>query len=266
MAHQDDLGGKLTDRYDREARAYRELWAPILRAAALGLLREFAGARPHRIVDVGTGVGSLLHDVRTAFPDALVMGVDRSSGMLALAPAEFPLAVMDAGRLAIPSGRVDLVLMVFMLFHLEDPVVGLREARRALRRGGQLGALTWAGDLESPASRTWTERLDAHGAAEADPAAAARHESVDTPEKMESLLRAAGFTFERSWTEELVTTIELDHLIRLKTSLGCSKTRFDSLAPDAREECEAGARLRMERLAPEDFVARGRIVYSVASA
>jgi hypothetical protein len=81
---------------------------------------------------------------------------------------------------------------------------------------------------------------------------------------MEALHRAAGFRAVRSWSEELLHTIEREHLLRLRTSLGSAKPRFDSLAPDAQAACVAAARVRMERLPPEGFVARARIVYSVA--
>ena len=262
----DSPAEKLTDRYNREAHAYRELWAPILRIAGLGLLRELAPTPVQRMLDVGTGVGALLQDLRAAFPGASVLGVDRAHGMLKLAPNAFPRAVMDARQLAIAPASADLVLMVFMLFHLEEPMDGLREAHRVLRRGGRVGTLTWGGDLESKATQIWTECLDAHGAAPADPALAARHDAVDAPEKMETLLQSAGFTSPRCWADDLVATMDLEHLLRLRTSMGSGKPRFDSLDPPAREACVATARRRMGRLADQEFVARGKVVYAVATA
>jgi SAM-dependent methyltransferase len=262
---QDALTEKLTDRYNREAHTYRDLWSPILRTAGLRLLPELADTPVQRIVDVGTGVGSLLPDLRESFPGAFVLGVDRAKGMLELAPRGVPLAVMDARQLALPPASVDLVLLTFMLFHLEKPEDGLREARRVLRHGGRVGTVTWGGELESNATRIWTECLDAHGAVTADPATETRHASVDTPEKMETLLRNSGFTSPHSWADDLVSTLDLEHLLRLRTSMGSAKPRFDSLDPLTREACMANARHRMEGLACEDFVARGRIVYAVAS-
>ena len=262
----DNLAKALTDRYDREAGAYRELWAPILRKAGLRLLGELVGTSVERVLDVGTGVGALLPDLGTTFRGAFVVGVDRSHGMVALGPAGISRAVMDARELAVRPESIDRVLMVFMLFHLVNPLDGLREARRVLRDGGRLGAVTWGGELESKATRIWTECLDAHGATSPDPATTTRHDHVDTPNKMETLLRDAGFASERCWTDDLVWTIEAEHLIRLKTSLGSSKPRYDSLDPLVREACVAEARERMSELAPDDFVAEGKVIYSVGFA
>jgi SAM-dependent methyltransferase len=172
---------------------------------------------------------------------------------------------MDAERLALRAASVDVVLMAFMLFHLDRPIEGLREARRVLRAAGRLGSLTWAGELESTATRVWTECLDAHGAVPADPSLATRHEPVDRPDKVEALLVQAGFASVRSWEDQLVCTLDAEHLVRLKTSMGSSKPRFDSLSAAAREACVTEARLRMQALAPADFVARGAVVCAVAS-
>lgn len=260
----DDRAGKLADRYNREAPAYRDLWAPVLRVAGWRLLRELENAGVRRAVDVGTGVGLLFEDLRAVFPAAFVFGIDRSRGMLLLAPTGLPCVVGDASQLPVVSDSVDLAVFAFVLFHLERPEEGLREARRILRAGGWVATVTWGNDIESNATRIWTACLDEHGAAEPDPGTQARHEAVNTPEKMELLLRGMGFTFVRAWTEDLVSTIGLEHLLSLRTRMGSEKARFDSLADAAREACVASARRRMEALPAEDFVVRGQVVYSVA--
>ena len=254
---------QLVERYDREASAYAELWAPVLRAASLKLLPQLAG-RVERVLDVGSGVGTMLPDLARAFPGAQVIGIDRSRGMLALASRSFGRAVMDAGRLAVRDGSLDRVLMFFMLFHLESPAQGLCEARRVLRPGGLAGIITWASELESPAIDIWAECLDAHGAAEADPSAVSRHDRVDSTGKIEALLSEAGFFDSRCWVEELVHRVDAEHLIRLRTSLGSMKSRFDGLAPKAQAACLADARDRLKAMPVEAFLARAQLIYSVA--
>jgi ubiquinone/menaquinone biosynthesis C-methylase UbiE len=253
----------LAARYGREAAVYRELWSPILRKAAARLVGELRGGHVARVLDVGTGVGSLLPDLRAAFPAAFVIGVDRSPGMIGLAPAELPRAIMDARQLALPSVSVDRVILAFVLFHLEQPLAGLREARRVLRAGGRVGTLTWAATLESKATRIWNECLEHHGAVAPDPATQTRHEDVDTPKKMTKLLDDAGFASIRSWAETLLSHIGADHLIRLRTSMGSCKPRFDSLDTRAQADCVAEARHRLKGLAPEDFMARGKIIHAL---
>src|SRR5262245_29396374 len=70
----DDSARTITDRYDREALDYRELWAPILRQAGASLIGRLAAEPARRIVEVGAGVGTLLPDVRAAFPAAVIVG------------------------------------------------------------------------------------------------------------------------------------------------------------------------------------------------
>ena len=256
---------ELTRRYDRDALAYRQLWAPVLRPAGRRLLREFAPRAVERALDVGAGVGSLFTDWKELCPSASVVGVDRSPGILALAPVAMPRVIADARGLPFPAASVDLVTLIFMLFHLPDPQSALLEARRVIRPGGAVGTLTWSTELASVAHTLWTDCLDAHGAPPPDPATAARHESVDTPEKMEALLRAAGFLTTRAWAGELACTLEIESLIELKTRMGSERMRFDGLTESSREACVAAARRGLATLAPSDFAARATIVYAVAN-
>ena len=256
---------KLTARYDADSTAYRELWAPTLRLASVPLVRELPAAGVRRLVDIGAGVGALWPELRSAFPGARLLGIDRSHGMLRLAPSDVPRVVSDARALPVESDRVDLAVLVFMLFHLERPGDALREARRIVRPGGTVGTITWGVDLASPATRLWTACLDEHGAAPSDPVTQARHELVDTPDKMSALLRSAGFETVRAWTDDIVTVMVLEHLVALKTRMGSEKARFDSLDTAARGSCIVEARRRLGNLTPSDFTARGTIVYAVAS-
>src|ERR1700687_1690034 len=142
----DDRDRKLVERYNAHAAAYQELWAPTLRLASVQLVRAVAGRPIRRVIDIGTGVGALWPDLRTALPDAFLLGVDRSAGMLGLAPPEMVRVVADARSLPLATASVDLALLVFMLFHLADPIDGIREARRVIRPGGFVGTATCGGE------------------------------------------------------------------------------------------------------------------------
>jgi ubiquinone/menaquinone biosynthesis C-methylase UbiE len=261
----DERDRQLVERYDAQAAAYQELWAPTLRLASVQLVRELAGKPIRRVIDVGTGVGALWFDLRTALPAAFLLGVDRSTGMLRLAPPQMARVVADARDLPLSSASVDLALLVFMLFHLADPLSGIREVRRVVRPDGFVGTVTWGTDLASPATLIWTGCLDEYGAAPPDPLTQARDELLNTPEKMAALLRAGGFETSRVWADDLVTVISLEHLLQLKTRMGREKARFDSLDGATQATCVAQARQRLQKLAPADFVATGKIVYAVAS-
>jgi ubiquinone/menaquinone biosynthesis C-methylase UbiE len=267
----DPLTAKTAERYNHTASAYRDLWAPVLRIAGQRLLHELAAAQAppaQRIVDVGTGAGTLMPDILATFPQASLIGIDRSPGMLALAPRgdrRIVCAVADARELPLPSASVDLVLMVFMLFHVPDPADGVREARRVLRSGGRIATVTWGSDFDSNAGRAFIACLDEHGAAAPDPAGQTRHEPLNTGEKVRDLLRATGFNSARGWEEELVYRFEIDHLLELRTHVGSERARFESLSAEARQACLASARRRMQAMGPDDFVASGEVVYAVAS-
>lgn len=229
------------------------------------MVEELASQPAERILDVGAGTGALLEDWRACFPAATFTGLDRSAGMLALAPDSMGRLLGDARRLPLRDASVDLVAFMFMLFHLPDPETALAEARRVLRSGGRVATVTWGRDLSSPAHAAWTACLDAHGAVAADAAAATRHEMVDEPGKVATLLRQAGFATVRAWQEERAEPIDAEFLIGLKTRMGGEKARFDSLSPEAREVCVAEARRALGRLEPASFQARCQIVYAMAS-
>src|SRR6266542_4069339 len=102
MAERDsgDPQSRLAKSYSEDAEAYLRLWAPVLHPHGLALLGELAIERARRVLDLGTGVGSLLPDIRERASAGFVVGIDRSEGMLALAPWNTNLAVMDGSRLA----------------------------------------------------------------------------------------------------------------------------------------------------------------------
>lgn len=260
----DPLSRQLTERYNRDSDAYRELWAPVLHQAGCVLVKELLPHPARRVLDLGTGAGTLLPALQATFPGARVAGLDLSPGMLALASPGFARLLGDAARLPVASESLDVVVMAFMLFHLEDPTRALLEVLRTLRPGGKLACITWAQDLDSPAGKVFTEALDGCGASPADPAAERRHEALNTPAKVKRIVQAAGFREVRAWSGDLAYVYDRETFLRWKTGVGGSKVRLLSLSPDGQSECVRRAREGLASLPPESFAFRGAVVYSVA--
>ena len=163
------------------------------------------------------------------------------------------------------TGIFDLVVMAFLLFHLPDIEKGLVEARRVLRPGGVLGTATWADDLISPSVEIWNEELEAHEVQPSEmPPRVVCHELVDTPEKLKGLFESAGFESVRASVHEFAHRIEPEEFIRLRTRVGSTRERFESLRADSRRQCVARVRERFSSLSNGDFNIRMRAVLASA--
>src|SRR5262249_15376750 len=101
-----------------------------------------------RILDAGCGNGRYLRWIeRRADADALLAGCDLSSTMLRRARHRLRsdramLLAADVSHLPFKDHLFDAVVCGWVLEHLPDPVLGLRELARVLRPGGKLLLLT----------------------------------------------------------------------------------------------------------------------------
>jgi ubiquinone/menaquinone biosynthesis C-methylase UbiE len=254
----------LTKNYSSEAETYERTWAPVLLRAGRFLLDRLSLEGCTALLDLGAGTGALLPEIAGRAPRAAVFGIDRSEGMIARAPGDFGRAVMDARALGFRGGSFDVVTLVFMLFHVPDPVAGLTEVRRALRAGGRVGLLTWAEEQIWPARDVWHEVLDEHGADPADPPMS-QHELVDTPQKVESLLEQADFAGIETWKDVLRSEWDLDSFLDFMSGVAVSKIRLDSLDQATRKRCIAAARERLGVLEPSSFSQEAHVVGASAT-
>jgi len=104
------------------------------------------------VVDVAVGTGLLAREAVGLAGDAnLVIGVDVSEAMLAIAKAKLGIALIQSEAEALPlaSGIADFVTMGYALRHMADLRAALREALRVLRPGGKIVLL----EISAPGAR-----------------------------------------------------------------------------------------------------------------
>lgn len=258
---------ELASDYSQRAAAYSRFWAPVINPMANPLLlaMPFAGSR--RILDVGTGTGALWPLIQRAAPGAELCGVDRAEGMLREGDdlLRGKVSVMDAANLGIRPAAFDAALLLFVLFHVPDPVRALGEIRATLRPGGSLGLVVWGEDPGLPGAALWAEELDRVGAV-ADPrdSSVMRQSWMDTPEKLADLVRAAGFISQQLWTQRFAHRWTVDNLFATQTRCGLPSRRLGSLGTEAREVCANRVRARMENLTVSELEYRVEVIYAIA--
>ena len=256
---------QLAEIYSSHARGYADSWGPVIRPMGQRLLQAIPWDGARRVVDLGTGAGTHLPEIRRLARGACVVGVDRARGMLELARQQgVPLVQMDGVELGFHHSSVDVVVMAFVLFHLDDPVVALREVRRVLRPGGVVGTATWAEDPEIEASRAWEAELDAHGAWDPMSARPRKDEQMNTPEKVTELFSRADLRPVRVWVERFVHHWNVHRLSLMLSTFGKSKRKLESLNPQTRGAFLERVHERLLRLPPEAFIYRAAVVCGLA--
>jgi ubiquinone/menaquinone biosynthesis C-methylase UbiE len=251
---------KLAERYSQRAPAYDSLWSPIIRPAGEQLIRHLPLTGSRTIIDIGTGTGALLPAIQSAAPDALIVGVDRSPGMLHLAREKYSgsLTLMDVQKLALIDNRFEIAVVAFVLFHLPYPDQCLAEVNRVLKPGGAVGAVTWGSEEVPQANAIWDEELQAAGAQVLELPATDNRACCDSTQKMTKLLEHAGFGSIKVWSESIEhqwrPEDHFDYHVR-----STSRLRLLSLTDAEREACLSRVRRRLTRAGAEEYVYRGKV-------
>jgi len=262
----DEQTAMLADRYSQRAGAYDGLWSPIIRPAGERLIAHLPlSSTTRHIIDIGTGAGALLPAIQRSAPSAVIIGIDRSQGMLRLAKEKHssPLALMDVQTLALPANRFEVAVVAFVLFHLPSPERCLAEVNRVLQPGGAVGTVTWGSEKHPLASATWDEELQAAGAEVIGLPAVDNRACCDSTHKMTTLLEQAGFVAIRVWTESIEHRWRPEEHFDYQVGMN-SRLRLQSLDVVDREACLRRIRDRLSGADDEQYVYRGELFMATA--
>jgi SAM-dependent methyltransferase len=95
------------------------------------------------VLEVGCGTGAFAARLADELPGVALLAVDQSPRMVELTRERgVPAQVQDVQHLLAPDASYDVVLALWMLYHVPDLDGGLGELRRVLRPGGPLVAVT----------------------------------------------------------------------------------------------------------------------------
>ena len=102
-----------------------------------------------RILDVGSGTGSLAFAIAQRKAQARVLGIDPSQEYVAYAMSKNPFPdrasfeVGDAQQLHFPDASFDAALSLLVFNFIPDPKKALLELRRVTKPGGKISAAVW---------------------------------------------------------------------------------------------------------------------------
>ena len=156
--------------------------------------------------------------------------------------------VMDMQAIDLPDASVDGVVSRYGYMLVPDPALALRETRRVLRPGGRLAFATWAPAKQNPWATAYGPVLIERGLIEPPKPDEPGQFSLAEPERIEELVRGAGFD-EVSVTEVPVVfrAESWDEYRRIVSSLAASMREvLERLDDEARAEVDETAKARIE--------------------
>lgn len=252
----------IADAYSEIAPYYVRLWSPVLLPLGRQLLDRLPLATARRVLDLGTGSGTLIDDLAESAPHATVVAADIAEGMLRVAKQSHTAAFAATNALGLPfaSETIDVVVSSFVLFNVPDVRAAFGEVLRVLAPAGTFGMTTWGDEDEDAAMDIWNEELDAHGAPE-DRAVAQGREDINTAAKLTALLEEAGFASPMVWTDRLAHQWRADDWLEF-IQHGRRRLRLDVMPAEAREDCLERVRERLAGLTPEQLTERAEVIFA----
>jgi SAM-dependent methyltransferase len=269
--------------YDRIAAGYARHWGPVIRPAAEQVLDVIApaveaalAAVPEpRLLDVGSGTGTLAIAALERWPALRVTGIDPSAGMLGIAGEaagerlvqqrdRYLSEVAYADELPFGAASFDLAVSSFVLQLVPSRAAALREIRRVLAPGGTLAWVAWQRSQQPyEPDRIANEVLDEAGFD--PPESDGPSGDVASAEAAALAMRRAGFRDVRAHPEELAHPWDAAGYLAFLTEFD-EQSLFAELEPDERADIEREIRRRLDRLTPEQLTLRLPVIYAAGRA
>lgn len=248
--------------YDRGTEVYEALWSPVILPPAAALVQNLGLTGRCVVADVGAGTGALISAVRSAAPDARVVALDASAGMLRLARTRRGAAAVHANALALPlaDATADAVILAYVLFHLTDPPRALAEAARVLRPGGRVAAISWAWERASRADTIWDQILTDAGV---PPAPLRRVDAGPAPSRWPNARTMTGPIDDGAARSRCALAGARPSSARLPG--GANRVRLSRVDAATGAEVLARAHSRLGQLVPQDYLWEGEIICAVAT-
>jgi SAM-dependent methyltransferase len=263
--------------YDASSAVYAEHWAPVLHRHARDLVAMLPPAPalpdaggPRVVVDVAAGAGTLLPVLRELTGTAgngrgggLLVALDYSAGMLALADPSVPRVRADAHRLPLATGSADVAVAAFVLFMLDDARTAVADLARVLRPGGWVAAATWGGQDGSEADQVIARELD-HAGAPPWPEPQRSDHLTSTPTALWELFVGAGFADVRTESRPLGGRFDAATALALRTGFGALGWRYRQLDAHHQERLLVRAARRLADLPATSFADNSEVLLTVA--
>jgi ubiquinone/menaquinone biosynthesis C-methylase UbiE len=267
------------ERYDRIAEGYARWWAPVIAPSARAVLDRFDGAldgRPVRLLDVGSGTGTVSLAALQRWPEAEVDAIDASREMVLATQAgaaqhpgvagRFRAVTAFADALPFPDDTFDAVVSSFVLQLVPNRFRALREIHRVLRPGGSVAYVTWVSDTRRwRADDVLDDLLDELGVPEPDdedePASAAGAGDLPSVESAAAGLRRAGFRDVTAEAARLIYQFDPESYTGFIAEFD-EQALVESLEPEMRGRFERELPARLARLDPEDLRIDSPIAYA----
>ncbi len=260
---------------DPDGLRYARHWEPVLAAPARQVLARLE-AVPDVFLDVGAGTGGLALAAAERWPEARIVALDASAGMLSVAKqrtvderpvdaARFEWLVADALAMPLTDGTVDALVSSFVLSLVDDRAALLREMWRVLRPGGTVALVAWLGDdvtvvADEVFERLVAERGWARDRVDSQPPRGSDYLSGD---EVEGELAATGFTRLDVRADELRYRWTRDAYLAFKAEYD-ERDLWVSLDASDREEFRDELRARLAALPDSAFELRTPLVSAIA--